>query len=74
METLHLFGTKAQRSEFLEPLRKGELRSAFVMTEPGVGLFFLTDVSPSHKTHGGGEVLACEATLFLSLSLCFYLR
>jgi alkylation response protein AidB-like acyl-CoA dehydrogenase len=36
METLHLFGTKEQKQVWLEPLKQGLIRSAFVMTEPGV--------------------------------------
>lgn len=36
METLHLFGTKAQNAIWLEKLKDGAIRSAFVMTEPGV--------------------------------------
>jgi len=36
METLHLFATPAQKARWLEPLKAGEMRSAFVMTEPGV--------------------------------------
>ena len=36
METLHLFATKEQRKQWLQPLLDGEIRSAFSMTEPAV--------------------------------------
>ncbi len=36
MELLHLFGTDAQRREWLEPLLDGTIRSGFSMTEPAV--------------------------------------
>ncbi|WP_246243660.1 acyl-CoA dehydrogenase family protein [Mycolicibacterium murale] len=36
METLHLFATDEQRTQWLEPLLAGEIRSAFSMTEPAV--------------------------------------
>ncbi|KAH9255699.1 hypothetical protein BASA81_006093 [Batrachochytrium salamandrivorans] len=36
METLHLYGTREQNAAYLEPLKQGKVRSAFVMTEPGV--------------------------------------
>jgi len=34
MELLHAFGTDFQKREYLEPLARGEIRSAFLMTEP----------------------------------------
>jgi len=36
METLQLFATERQKKDWLEPLAEGRIRSAFVMTEPGV--------------------------------------
>ncbi len=34
MELLHLFGSEAQKEEFLQPLMEGKIRSCFAMTEP----------------------------------------
>ncbi|MGH3793731.1 MAG: acyl-CoA dehydrogenase family protein [Pseudonocardiaceae bacterium] len=57
METLHLFGTDAQRHRWLEPLLAGEIRSAFAMSEPDVASSDATNITTSIRRDGGDYVI-----------------
>ena len=57
MEVLARYGTKAQQDEWLVPLSKGEIRSAFLMTEPGVASSDATNIETSIRREGDEYVI-----------------
>lgn len=57
MEILRDFGTEVQRSEWLEPLLAGEMRSAFCMTEPEVASSDATNIETRIARDGDEYVI-----------------
>ena len=57
METIERYGTEAQKDEWLEPLLKGKIRSAFLMTEPEVASSDATNIQCSIRREGDEYVI-----------------
>jgi acyl-CoA dehydrogenase len=57
MEVLHRYGTRVQKDRWLKPLMKGEIRSAFLMTEPDVPSSDATNIRTSIHREGDHYVI-----------------
>jgi acyl-CoA dehydrogenase len=57
MEVLAKYGTDAQQKKYLSPLMKGEIRSAFLMTEPQVASSDATNIETSIVKDGDEYVI-----------------
>ncbi|MEP6798852.1 MAG: acyl-CoA dehydrogenase family protein, partial [Lapillicoccus sp.] len=57
MEVLETFGTPEQQEQWLEPLLRGEIRSAFAMTEPEVASSDATNIETSIVRDGDSYVV-----------------
>jgi acyl-CoA dehydrogenase len=57
METLERYATDAQKQRWLEPLLAGEIRSAFLMTEPAVASSDATNIQCSIRREGDEYVI-----------------
>ena len=58
IELLHRFASDAQRSEWLEPLLDGRIRSAFAMSEPDVASSDPTNLQTTVRRDGGDLVIS----------------
>ena len=57
MEVLHRYGTRDQKDAWLAPLMRGEIRSAFLMTEPGVASSDATNIECRIARDGDNYVI-----------------
>ncbi len=57
MEVFHRYGTRQQKEAWLGPLMRGEVRSAFLMTEPAVASSDATNIETSMVRDGDDYVI-----------------
>jgi len=57
MEVLHRYGTREHKEQWLKPLMNGEIRSAFLMTEPQVASSDATNIETSIRRDGDEYVI-----------------
>ncbi|MFC7379863.1 acyl-CoA dehydrogenase family protein [Brevundimonas sp. GCM10030266] len=57
MEVLHMYGSAEQQAQWLKPLMNGDIRSAFLMTEPAVASSDATNIETRIERDGDHYVI-----------------
>jgi acyl-CoA dehydrogenase len=57
MEVFHRYATRAQKEQWLRPLMNGDIRSAFLMTEPAVASSDATNIQTEIRRDGDDYVI-----------------